>query len=370
MNIKHITILGTRGIPAHHGGFETFAENLALFLVDRNWRVTVYCQVNGVGQVTTNIWRGVERVNIPISWEGALGTVLFDWKSVWHAVKTSDLTLTLGYNTAIFCVFYRLKGVCNLINMDGIEWRRNKWSLLEKIWLYLNERAGCWLGNHLIADHPSIASHLATRVDPGKITTIPYGADPVESADIALISTMGLSQNEYVLVIARAEPENSILDIVKAFSVKPRGMKMVVLGNYKPRKNAYHRTILDSASSEVVFAGAIYDRNMVNALRYFCRLYIHGHTVGGTNPSLVEALGAGSAVLAHANLFNRWVAGSGAHYFKTSDECAYQLDILLNNEHELATMSEASRKRFYENFTWDKVLSAYEILLGKWIRSS
>ena len=366
--MKILSILGTRGIPAAHGGFETFAEKLALFLADKGWRVTVYCQVDGNGSMCIDMWHGVRRINIHVMRKGALGTVLFDWKSTLHASMQKGVILTLGYNTAIFGLLYRLKGMRNLFNMDGLEWQRDKWSVSERVWLYLNERVGCWLGNHLIADHPEIKKHLVTRVKPGKVTMIPYGADRIDNADNSLIEQYGLKAEGYSLVVARGEPENSILEMVTAFSSKTRNQKLVVLGKYMPDENEYHRSVLQAASNEVIFLGAIYEQDVVKALRYFCRLYIHGHTVGGTNPSLVEALGAGSAVLAHDNKFNRWVGGPNACYFKDMEECSDQLDILINDRKRLIALKDASHKRFMEAFTWDKILLQYEQLLERGLR--
>lgn len=362
--MKRLSILGTRGIPAHHGGFETFAEKLALFLVTKGWRVTVYCQLDGDGPVTTDTWRGVRRVNIPVLRKGAMGTVLFDWKSTLQAKREEGQILTLGYNTAVFCLHYRLAGKINLINMDGLEWQRDKWSFVERAWLYLNERAGCWLGNHLIADHPEIQKYLASRVKSEKVTMIPYGADRIDDADDALIETYGLKSKGYSLVIARAEPENFILEIVKAFSFRKRNQKLVVLGNYAPAENEYHRSVLQAASNEVIFPGAIYDKATVSSLRFHTLLYVHGHTVGGTNPSLVEALGAGSAVLAHDNFFNRWVAGDGAAYFISEIDCNHRFDELLSDHNKLERMRVWSRRRFAQQFQWDDVLGKYEQLLG------
>lgn len=130
--IKSLRILGSRGIPAAHGGFETFAEHLSLYLVNRGWRVIVYCQDNAAGPIFEDTWKGVERVHIPVEQDGPKGTIIFDWKATVHAARFSDLCLTLGYNTAIFCTLFRLKGVPNIINMDGIEWKRGKWGLLLK----------------------------------------------------------------------------------------------------------------------------------------------------------------------------------------------------------------------------------------------
>ena len=139
--------------------------------------------------------------------------------------------------------------------MDGLEWRRQKWSTPEKAWLYLNERLGCWFGNHLVADHPEIENHLATRVSRHKITMIPYGAERVGKANASLLKPYGLTPDNYSIIIARPEPENNILEIVSAFSSQRRNSKLVVLGNYRPNQNEYHQKVLAAASDEVVFSG-------------------------------------------------------------------------------------------------------------------
>ena len=306
-----LSILGCRGIPAKYGGFETFAERLSLYLTSIGWEVTVYCENNNrpKQEIYEEYWKGIRLVHIPVSGKSAVASMIFDWKSTLLAARENNLVLTLGYNTAIFCFWYRLKGINNVINMDGLEWRRQKWKAPEKAWLYLNERFGCWFGNHLIADHPEIKSHLATRVPSKKITVIPYGAEPVVEADASLLKQYNIIPNEYILIIARSVPENNILEIVSAFSSKRRGIKLVVLGRYYPEKFPYHKQVMEAASEEVIFPGAVYEPSVVNALRFYAKLYVHGHTVGGTNPSLVEALAAGSAVFAHDNCFNSWVAG-------------------------------------------------------------
>ncbi|WP_020675722.1 DUF1972 domain-containing protein [Geopsychrobacter electrodiphilus] len=357
-----ISILGTRGIPAKHGGFETFAEHFALYLHQKGWHVTVYCQGEGAGQIYKDVWCGINRVHIPVVQKGAKGTIVFDWKSTLHAVQSKIPVLTLGYNTAIFCLLYRLRGVKNIINMDGIEWRRGKWSPLERAWLYANEKLGAWLGNHLVADHPEIQKHLSRFVSSSKISVIPYGADILESANESLLSPFNLEKNKYAVLIARPEQENSILEIVKAYSKAARGMSLVVLGNYAPEANNYHRLVVAAAGDEVQFVGAIYDKEVVQSLRFFARFYVHGHTVGGTNPSLVEALGAGSPVLAQNNKFNRWVAGEGARYFSTEEECAEQIDILMQDDGLIASMKQHSFLQMQNNFTWDKIHRAYEQL--------
>lgn len=366
--MKKLIITGIRGVPASHGGFETFAENLAVFLVKSGWSVDVYCQESKA--VYPNIfesnWCGVRRIHIPVLGEGAKATVLFDYRSITHAAGMEGLVLTLGYNTAVFNFLFRIKGIKNIINMDGIEWKRDKWSWYERLWLYLNERAGCMIGNHLVADHPEISSHLASRVAESKITMIPYGARAVDDADASLLAPFQLESKKYAILIARPEPENSIFEIVKAFSAKKRGIQLVVLGAYD-RSNPYHSQVLDVASSEIRFLGPVYDHASLDALRFHALLYIHGHTVGGTNPSLVEALGSAQPILAHDNKFNRWVAGEGAAYFSSYETCQAMLDSLFNAPDRLAEMSKFSRQRFNVCFTWENILGQYEKLLLEWV---
>tara|TARA_B110000196_G_scaffold87258_2_gene75685 strand:+ start:8067 stop:9185 length:1119 start_codon:yes stop_codon:yes gene_type:complete len=366
---KELIILGIRGVPAQHGGFETFAEYLCPYLVKKGWKVTVYCQEDGTGSIYTSTWEGVNRIHIPVKNEGPLGTIIFDLRSVIHSLRFNGVFLTLGYNTAIFNILHRIFGKSNVINMDGIEWKRQKWSGIGKAWFWLNERFGCWFGNHLIADHPKIKDHLATRVSRDKITMIAYGGKEVLSADADVLKKYDLEQDKYAVIIARAEPENSILEAVQAFSQKKRDAKLVVLGNYSPDENPYHKLVKEAASDEVIFVGAIYDTKAVGALRFFSRFYIHGHQVGGTNPSLVEQLGVGGAVLAHENPFNRWVAGDGAVYFDSVVTASKEMDALFSNEEYVERLKEYSRNNFNENFRWEKILLQYEKLLEKYLPS-
>ncbi len=364
--MKILRILGTRGVPAAHGGFETFAEYLALYLVSRGWRVVVYCQEDGTGPEFEETWHGVERVRIPVEGDGPKATVVFDWKATIHAARHKDLCLTLGYNTAVFCAVLRLKDVPNLINMDGIEWARAKWGGVAKAWFWLNDWAGCWLGNHLVADHPQIKVHLSSRVKADKITMIPYGAEPIVDVALAPLTALGLEPGRFLTLIARAEPENSIIEAVAGFSARPRGVTLAVLGKYD-EANAYHRAVKAAASGEVKFLGAIYDKTVLHALRGYSLAYIHGHQVGGTNPSLVEALGAGNAVIAHDNRFNRWVAGDGARFFVGAEGMDVALCEVLGDSVALEAMRAASRERFEAVFRWESVLGQYEDLLIRFL---
>jgi len=358
----HVLILGTRGVPAKHGGFETFAQDLALYLKNRGHQVTVYCQIESGDELGEDAWRGIRRILIPAK-QTPFGTIAFDFAANWHSCHEKGVILTLGYNTGIFSFLYRFRHIPSVMNMDGIEWKRKKWTLLQRGWLRINEWTAARAANHLVADNPEIVRHLLRHTSPGKISMIPYGATPVLAAPVRLIQRYGLNPKNYYILVARPEPENSILEIVRAYSLKRRGIPLVVLGSYVPKSNRYHRAVMYAAGPEVKFLGSVYDGDLVKALRFHAKAYLHGHTVGGTNPSLVEALAAGNAVIARDNRFNRWVAGQGARYFTGSDDLAEIIDLLESEPSSLRIMEAESRKRHVEAFTQDKILSAYEELL-------
>ena len=358
-------ILGTHGVPANYGGFETAAENIGLFLRDQGWRVVVYCQVPGSGATYEDTWNGLERVNIPVARDGWLGTSEFDFKSIRHAAKFRDICLTFGYNTAVFNVLQRVKRIPNVINMDGIEWSRARWGKMKQSILWTNERIACWVGNDLIADHPVIEEYLATRARRSKLTTITYGAHAVASAPTEPVTARGLVPGEYLTLICRPIPENSILELVQGFSAERRDHRLVVLGNYTPETDPYHRAVMDAASDEVEFPGGIYDPVELAAVRFHSSGYLHGHTVGGTNPSLVEAMAAGNAVLAHDNPYNRWVAGDGALYFTTPADAAVAVGRILGDHELRRRLGAASRARHAEEFTWEHIGGQYEDLLSR-----
>jgi len=361
---RRLRILGIRGIPNRHGGFEACAEHLAPWLVGRGWSVTVYCQEAPGGPRRRSSWRGVQLEHVPSPSHGTRGSLWFDALTARDAAQHDDVLLTLGFNTAVLFPWHRLHGRRHVVNMDGVEWQRRKWSRPVRSWFYVNSWIAGLSANHLIADHPEIARMLARRGQAGRTTMVPYGADRVTTAATDTLETYGVQPGGFGLVVARPEPENLVLETVRAWSGAAPAVPLVVLGTYRA-DHPYHAAVRRAAGPEVRFPGALYDPVAVQALRHHARLYMHGHTVGGTNPSLVEALGAGSAVLAHDNIFNRWVAGPGASYFSGERDCAAMIAALLGDDARLQAMRTASHARHAEDFTWDRVLPAYErVLLG------
>lgn len=362
MNKHKLLILGTRGIPNRNGELETFAERLALYLTQRGWRVTVYCQ-GKEDRLTYSIWRGINLVHIPVPKSNSFWSVLFDLKAAHHAARQEGLILTLGYNTAAFSLLYRLKNRVNMTNMNGMEWLKGKWNALEKSWLYANERCAALFSNYLIAEHPEIEHYLRTEVRTNKpISVIPSAAEAVTEADETLLEQYNLVPQKYSLLNAMPEPENSILEIVSAFSQRKRNMNLVVTGRYMPHKNDYHRQVLESASDEVMFVGKIRDREVLKSLQYYNSLYLHGHQMGGNKTSLIEAMSASNPILAHDNYFNSWVVGNNAVYFKDAVDCDVKLTQLLEDKQKLQTMSRNSLAQYYAKFADDKDLKAHEEL--------
>lgn len=357
-----VHILGTHGVPAAYGGFETAAENVGLYLASKGWDVTVYCQVYGKGPVTTDRWHGLTRVLIPEHRPGGFGTASFDRKSIAWLLRVRrhvDVCLTFGYNTGSFNIAQRLVQIPNVINMDGMEWTRAKWGLVERGILLANERCAGMIGNLLIADHPVIASYLGRHFGQRRVRTVAYGAHAVPDAPTTPLAEHGLRPGQFATMICRPVPENSILEIVTAWSRQRRGIELVVLGDYDPEDD-YQRQVLEIASDEVRFVGAIFDQSVVAALRYHSRFYLHGHTVGGTNPSLVEAMAAGNPVIAHSNPYNTWVAGDAGRFFTSTEDLVGLFDQLIDDAPTLESMSSAARARHLSAFTWDRICDQYE----------
>ena len=358
----HLNILGTRGIPAAHGGFETFAERLALYLISRGVSVTVYCQsddpADEVGREDS--WHGIHRVHFCPKRGGVAGTMQFDLACARHVLKQPGSDLVLGYNTAIFNVLQRLKGRQVFMNMDGIEWKRKKWSKPAKLWLFLNEVIGSNTATAPIADHPEIARHVEKRCR-NRAIMIPYGSDIIGAASDQPVRELGLTPGRYFVSIARIEPENSILEIVEAHRAAETSTDLAVLGRLDPA-NAYHRKVRAAGGNRTLYPGAIYDEEVVRSLRFHARGYMHGHQVGGTNPSLVEALGAGNAVIAHDNPFNRWTAGKDQRYFTDRESCAGHIRAFATNDLIHFTARMGARQRHAREFRWADVLASYETL--------
>lgn len=358
--MANIYLIGVRGIPNRYGGFERLVEVLAPHLVLQGHRVTVFCEVDtGIAAPANDLWHGVHRHYIRTLTRGPLGTIEYDWRS-FRAVEPGGIAFIFGYGTGLFQSRLKRLGIRHTVNMDGIEWQRAKWGRAARAWLRFNESAAVRYADELIADHPEIQDYLRKQLNTAS-TMIAYGVDEAAlKPEETLPAHPLLSQypeHGYFLVVARPEPENQIHVLLNAYAASQRRLPMLVLGNFEA--NSYGRD-LRACHPEVHFAGGVYDAQALDALRRRSALYLHGHSVGGTNPSLIEAMAAGSVVVAHDNVFNCWVLGpQGGLYFNGADDLRALLDAPPLSQTLRAEFVAAAQGRCREQFLWGQILDAY-----------
>jgi glycosyltransferase involved in cell wall biosynthesis len=352
-----IAILGSQGIPAKFGGFETFAEQLATRLVQRNFAVTVFCEAEGYNSLGT--YKGVTLSYVKTPKITALRSIWFDTVCIIKCLRKYDIIYMLGYSVAFAFFLPFVFGEKFLVNMDGLEWKRTKWSNFAKIYLRAMEYLTVKWATVLVADAEGIADYLKKRYDnPDKIVMIPYGADIIKTPpDQAKLTPYGLQPKEYYLVVCRLEPENHVLEIIQGFSKTAGQRKLVIIGDYQAG-TPYTETLVRNKDERVIFLGSIYDHERLTALRYYCHAYLHGHSVGGTNPSLLEAMACDNFVVAHDNVFNREVTENQGWYFTNSGE-VQQLVEKLESEGPPAQASAVFRDIMKNKYNWEVIAGSY-----------
>lgn len=353
-----IAILGTRGIPARYGGFETFAERLATRLVELGHSVTVFCESGS--DTRPDIYQGVKLEYVASPQVGPLTTILFDLACLWRARRDFDIVYMLGYGTAFFCFLPRLWGSRVWINMDGIEWARAKWSLPARLYLRLMESIAMWTPNRIVADADAIRVHLERRHwHVPNCAVIPYGSDVVDSTpDCNLLEEWNLRPGKYYLVVCRFEPENHVLEIAEGFRASSTKLPLIMVGDHKSTRH-YVQQLRFINDARVRLIGTVYDKEKLEALRFHCRAYFHGHSVGGTNPSLLEAMGCGNIVVAHDNPFNREVLQDLGLFFQTPEDVARIVSDIESGSVELASLRKKVIERIAQHYTWKQVTEAY-----------
>ena len=358
-----IAILGTRGIPAAYGGFETFAQELSVRLAAQGVDVTVFCEAGRGAQPSS--FQGVQLRYVAAPRLGPLTTLLFDIRCLWSARSAYDVVYMLGYGAGLFCFVPRLWGSIVWINMDGVEWARAKWGGAARRWFKVMETMSVRIVDRVIADAEGIHNHLLARHPHMKpCSVIPYGASIVnEPPDNEPLRAWGLQPDGFHLVVCRLEPENRVLEIVRGFQRSEDRYPLIIVGDANVG-GAYVATLKSLSSDRVRFVGTVYDGDRLRSLRFYARSYFHGHSVGGTNPSLLESLGCGNIVIAHDNVFNREVAGDLAWYFRTEEDVPPILESIealpfpTRQERKQAAM-ERVRKLYH----WNDIAERYARLL-------
>lgn len=354
-----ISILGSRGIPASYGAFEVCAEKVGEGLVQRDCKVAVYCPRNQAYQDSS--YKGMDLV-YTYHPPGGLGSLVYDVVCLLKAsFLPSDVLLVLGHSSSPFCLFPRLMGKKVVINTDGLEWKRSKWGKLPRLWLQFTERVSTKTANQLVSDSTGIADYFQEKYGKESVY-IPYGTEFPE-LDPEIVSYS--SQSSYYLVVMRMEPENRILEIVQGFSQSDTTKELVIVGPSTPFFGGEVLPLVEE-DSRIKYLGPIYDREQLFRLRIGSFAYIHGHTVGGTNPSLLESLASRNLVIASDVPFNREVLGDAGFYFSTREDlvsCLEEVESLEDWRRKSRTEWLYERVSLY--YTWDKVTDSYYELLCK-----
>jgi len=364
-----IAIAGTRGIPNDYGGFEQCAEFLSVLFVESGHDVTVYNSHDHPYQQTNFNKVSIKHVYNPEKKIGAGGNFIYDYLCMRHAIKYEfDVILMLGYTTA--SVFYPILDFRRSIlvtNMDGLEWKRDKWnSTVKKLALWF-EKLGAKYSQYHIADNERIRDYLRKtyKIDS---TCIAYGSNVVESFNEEKIAEFNVKKNSYSLIIARLEAENNIEMILEGYVDSNLEEPILIVGKvntvYGKKLEAKYKN-----NSQVRFLGGIYDLQKLNDLRHFCKYYFHGHSVGGTNPSLLEAMASGAFIIAHGNDFNRWVTASNAGYFLNSKEITSLINKDSNFFNNKDSFVKGNMEKIKSTFHWQNIakqyLNAFEGFLTK-----
>jgi glycosyltransferase involved in cell wall biosynthesis len=357
-----IALLGTRGVPARYGGFETFAERLGIGLVERGHDVTVFCERSNEDELSS--YKGIQLRYVSVPECGPAQTVLFDLKCLWLARKGFDVVYMLGYGAAPFCLIPQLWNSEVWINPDGLEWARSKWGRFAKAYFKVMEWLAVRIPDRLIADAEAIRKSLAERH--GHLpacSVIPYGCDIVDDApNPTVLELWNLKPQDYYLVLCRLEPENHVMEIVRAFERSGSQRKLVIVGNHLI-SNDYLNALRTINDPRIFFVGTVYDQHQVSALRWHAYGYLHGHCVGGTNPSLLEAMGCGNLVFAHDNPFNRETLADSGIYFESIDDLTARIEWAEHSDSALDVLRRGARRRARLNYSWEGIIGRYSELL-------
>lgn len=353
----NIAVIGTRGVPNHYGGFEQFAEYLSAGLVQKGHSVTVYNSHTHPYQ--RNEWKGVRIVHCtdPEDKYGTIGQFIYDLNCIRH-VRTQqyDIILQLGYTSgSVWGWLLPRKNSIVTTNMDGLEWKRTKYSKPVRRFLQYAEKLGVKYSDHLISDSVGIQDYLSEKYKKSSVF-IPYGANLFTEADSTRLGNYDLIPFQYSLLIARLEPENSIETILDGVVMSGKKEPFLVIGKHQTKFGEYLKAKF-ALSPQIKFVGGIYDINILNNLRHFSNLYFHGHTVGGTNPSLLEAMASQSLICANNNIFNRSILEGDAFYFNNATEVSTLL--LGQQKTGNAGKIKANEEKVKNIYAWPIIVQQY-----------
>jgi len=377
-----ISIVGSRGIPARYGGFEFFTEELSTRMVQKGYEVNVSCEYKDdkIKSIYKGIFLHFTPCNEPTSY--FLRKTYEVFSDIYFMIKLSrksDVMYLLGMTAGAAVIIPKLlnKRLKILINIDGVEWKRQKFNIFEREILYINTLIAALNCDIIILDAQSMKNYIPERWA-DKSIFIPYGTEITSPViwDDAQLETLGnknpvihgIVEKGYWLVVSRLEPENNIHMIIDGFLNSCSKKHLIVIGNFSNinyEKNINNLLELDE-SKRVIMIGGIYDNKiLLNMLRHNCYAYIHGHSVGGTNPSLLEIMSMETIIVAHDNDFNREVCKDGALFFKNAEFLADIINEIEQNDRCFSNMVDIATRRVKNEYNWNNVVNQYErVFLG------
>lgn len=353
---KRVAIIGTAGIPANYGGFETLAEYLVENL-SQDIDFIVYCSSTNY-PVRHKFYKGAQLRYLPISANGKWSLV-YDSLCVIHSLFYVDTLLILGVGGAFILPLVKLFSSKKIVtNIDGLEWKRNKWGSLAKSYLYIQEYIAVKFSHTIIADNKGISEYVNSRYGVG-CSLIAYGGshtfhsllknETIEKYNITL---------PYGFTVCRIEPENNVHLILEAFSKTDKNL--IFIGNWDA--SIYGRNLKKKYRefSNINIIDPIYDQNLLNEIRSNCDLYVHGHSAGGTNPSLVEAMWLGLPIFAWDVNYNRYTTSNAALFFSSADQL---IDLLSDtSKDQIDAMRDKVKKIAHAEYSWSKIAHSYQSL--------
>ena len=356
-------IVGTRGIPARYGGFETFAEELSTRLVERGHEVTVYCRERHAEPT----YRGVRLQYLPTIRHKYFDTLAHTFLSTLHLLGSRyDALLYCNAANAIFTWMPRGLAMPVALNVDGLERHRKKWNALAKTWYRISEWLATWMPNTVVTDAQAIAQYYHEKYGRDSVM-IPYGAELGAVETAAVLPKLGLEPQKYFLYVSRMEPENNGLLVREAFESVATELKLALIGD-APYAADYIARVRDTHDPRIVIPGAIYGQGY-RELGSHCFAYIHATEVGGTHPALIEAMGRGALTLYLDTPENAEVAGGAGLPFTHEDLSRVIEHVLAYSEEERQVWRTRAIERVRSRYSWDAVTDAYEKLLEGLARS-
>lgn len=377
MEIKNsIAIIGSRGIPNRYGGFEKFTEIISAEMVKKGYKVYVSNEYSFLDKYSE--YKGVNLFYFPIKppknpFLRVFYEFLYDGYSLLWASRRVNQVYMLGYSAAALFFIPKLFGKKLYVNPDGIEWKRNKFSAIIRFLLKLSERLAVFWADDVIVDSKEIKEYLDNKYKI-KSTFIPYGVYESEKKEWNLEKLPEILKNvtinpSFYLAVARLEPENNIDIIVEGYMKSKTNSPLIVVGDYADEryKNIIFNIINNNSlkNDKIIFTGSIYDHELLNMLRQNCKAYIHGHSVGGTNPSLLEAMISKNMIIANDNVFNKEVCGDQALYFKNPDELKYNIEQIESDQFSYLEFKEKVYSRAKVKYSWDEVTDQYFLLFSR-----